>query len=283
MVNVIGNNQHTGTKMTILKQSINFFLISIMTAAAYAGEVVEVTTQNLLTPNEKEDLLQILFSEGYVKVKGKNNMDIVFNSSASNMMIISHDNRYYFTIDQDSVTNVKNQIDKAIEQALAQVPPEQREMMEKMMRQQLQGMDGTPQKQVETPNIELRKIGSSEIINNYHCESYEALADEQKVSDFCVAEWSDINASENMQNSFIAVASMMGSFLEQISQITMNPSDYKEFSYLKELKGFPIFNKNYKNGIATDQFKLKSITKLDIDASEFEAPEGYNKQDMMGM
>jgi len=26
MVNVIVNNQHTGTKMTILKQSINFFL-----------------------------------------------------------------------------------------------------------------------------------------------------------------------------------------------------------------------------------------------------------------
>lgn len=63
MVNVIGNKQHTGTKMTILKQSIIFFLISIMTAITYAGKVVEVISKDLISSENTEETLNFLLSD----------------------------------------------------------------------------------------------------------------------------------------------------------------------------------------------------------------------------
>ncbi len=80
MVNVIVNNQNTGKKMTILKQSINFFLISIMTATAYAGEVVEVISKDLTSSENAEETIKFLFSDGFMKMSTDQENDVIFKS-----------------------------------------------------------------------------------------------------------------------------------------------------------------------------------------------------------
>ena len=285
MVNVIVNNQHTGTKITILKQSINFFLISIMTATAYAGEVVEVISKDLTSSENAEETLKFLFSDGFMKMSTDQENDVIFNSQSRNMMIISHAEKSYMIFDENTASNIKSEIDKAMEEALAQVPPEQRAMVERMMKQQMGNMNGgAPQMQMEMPKAEIRKVGRSDTINGISCEYYEAYTGNEKDMELCVADWDDIDASENMRNSFMAMGEMMEGFLEQISQMApMMQSNDNPFAYLKEMDGYPILSRQFSNGVATEETVLKSITEQDIEKNEFNAPEGYNKQDMMGM
>ena len=271
--------------MTILKQSINFFLISIITATAYAGEVVEVISKDLTSSENAEETLKFLFSDGFMKMSTDQENDVIFNSQSRNMMIISHAEKSYMIFDENTASNIKSEIDKAMEEALAQVPPEQRAMVERMMKQQMGNMNGgAPQMQMEMPKAEIRKVGRSDTINGISCEYYEAYTGNEKDMELCVADWDDIDASENMRNSFMAMGEMMEGFLEQISQMApMMQSNDNPFAYLKEMDGYPILSRQFSNGVATEETVLKSITEQDIDKNEFNPPEGYNKQDIMGM
>ena len=49
------------------------------------------------------------------------------------------------------------------------------------------------------------------------------------------------------------------------------------------MDGSPILSRQFSNGVATEETVIKSIIEQDIEKNEFNAPEGYNKQDMMGM
>lgn len=270
--------------MTILKQSINFFLITIITAAAYAGEVVEVISKDLTSSEKAEETLKFLFSDGFMKMSTDPENDVIFNSAEQNMMVISHAEKSYMIFDKNTASSIKSEIDKAMEEALAQVPPEQRAMVERMMKQQMQGMGGAPQMQMEMPKTDVRETGRSDTVNGIPCEYFEAYTGNEKDMELCVADWSDIDASENMRNSFMAMGEMMEGFLEQISEMApMMQSNDNPFAYLKEMNGYPILSRQFSNGVAVEEAILKSITEQDIDKNEFNAPEGYNKQDMMGM
>ena len=81
------------------------------------------------------------------------------------------------------------------------------------MKKQMGSMGGAPQAQIELPKTDIRKIGRSDNVNGYAYEYYESFSNGQKEAEFCVASWDDIDASENMRNSFIAMSEMMEGFL----------------------------------------------------------------------
>ena len=271
--------------MTTFKQTLSAVLFGIFSTSLYAGEVVEVTSKDLTSANGAEETLKFLFSEGFMKMSADPENDVIFNSADQNMMIISHPEKSYMIFDKNTASNIKSEIDKAMEEALAQVPPEQRAMVERMMKQQMQGMGGgAPQMQMEMPKAEIRETGRSDTVNGIACNYYENYMGSEKEMELCVADWSDIDASENMRNSFMAMGEMMEGFLQQLSEMApMMQSNDNPFAYLKEMNGYPILSREFSNGVAVEETVLKSITEQDIDASEFNAPAGYNKQDMMGM
>jgi oligoendopeptidase F len=108
-----------------------------MTATAYAGEVVEVISKGLTSSENAEETLKFLFSDVFMKMSTDQENDVIFNSQSRNMMIISHAEKSYMIFDENTASNIKSEIDKAMEEALAQVPPEQRAMVERMMKQQM--------------------------------------------------------------------------------------------------------------------------------------------------
>lgn len=269
--------------MTIIKQSFTFLLFCLISTTLNAGEVVEVTSKDLTAKNPTEETLKFFFSDGFMKMNSDEDSDFIFNGNDSNMMVISHSNKTYMVFDQSTASNIKNEIDKVMEEALAQVPPEQRAMVEQMMKKQMQGMGAAPQAQAEEPKTEIREAGRSDIINGYACDYYEAYNSNQKDAEFCIASWSSIGASDNIQKSFIGMSEFMEGFLKQISQLAPMKTNDNPFAYMKEMNGYPVFTRNFSKGAATDETTLKSITQQDIDKSFFIAPADYTKQDIMGM
>ncbi len=258
-------------------------LFCLITSPLYADEIVEITERNLNDPNASENTIRFMFADGLMKMSGQDDTDMIFNSENKVITVISHSDKSYMTFDQDTVSNVQSDIQAAMEQALAQVPPEQRAMVERMMQGNmggLGGMGGPSPIEVEMPKIEIRETSRTDTINGYDCTYFESYEDNQKEGDHCVATWSELGVSDNIQHSFNAMAEMMEGFLEQLGSMTGGEVDSNVLAYLKDMEGYPVLSRQYSNGQAESESILSSIVEQDLDESEFSPPEGYSQQSM---
>ena len=242
-----------------------------------AGEIIEVITKDLNGSEAKEGVMQFLFSNGFIKMKSDQNNEMIFNSSAKKMTVISHDQKSYIVMDHNSVSSMKSQIDQAMEQALANVPAEQRAMVEKMMKQRMPQM-APPQAAQEAPKTDIRLTNRNDTINGYDCVFYEAYRNEQKQGEYCVSDWSELGVSDNIETSFKNMSEFMEGMLEQFSDMVPLRMDSNPFSYMKDIGGFPVFSRQYSNGNAIQETTLSSIMQSSIDDAEFQTPEGYQSQ-----
>lgn len=262
--------------MTIFKKHsklvLSLSIISLFSSSAFAGEVVNIINKDLTDQNAKEEKIQYLFSEGLMKMVTDDNSEMIFNSDAQNMTVITHSEKSYMIMDKSFASDIQ----KTINEALAQVPPEQRAMVEKMMKQQMPDMD------VQAPQIDIRKTSRAETINGYNCEYYEQFRDDQKESEFCVASWSELNVGDNIETSFKSMAEFMKGFLQELQKMSPVKMNDNPFAQMEEMGGFPVLSRQFSNGEATQESMLSSIDEQNIDASAFSAPEGYQKRDMMG-
>jgi hypothetical protein len=84
--------------------------------------------------------------------------DVIFNSQSRNMMVISHAKKSYMIFDENTASNILSKINKAMEEAFAQVSPEQRAMVKRMMKHPMGNMGGgAPQMQRAMPKAEIQK------------------------------------------------------------------------------------------------------------------------------
>lgn len=274
--------KRAGIKMKLKRIVLTTLILFLSSKVVIAGEVVEILTKDLKDQSASEETVRLLFSNGLMKMSNSDESEMIFNASAQNMTIVSHADKSYIVMDQNTGSAIKSEMEKAMEQALAQVPPEQRAMVENMMKQKMAGM-GVPQvPEMETPKTEMRQTSRSETINGYDCTFYEAYRDDQKEGEFCIASWSELDASDNIQNSFKSMSEFMEGFLDQFKEMAPIQMESNPFTYMKEIGGFPVLSIQYSNGEPTYQSTLSSITEQDIEDAAFQPPEDYKLQNMMG-
>ena len=269
--------------MKLKRIALSILVLLLSANMSFSGEVVEIITKDLKNSSDGEEKVRMLFSKGLMKMSTSDENEMIFNAAAKNMTIISHNDKSYIVMDQNTGSAIKTEMEKAMEQALAQVPPEQRAMVENMMKQRMASMGAPQVPEVETSQTEMRKTSRSETVNGYDCTFYEAYNGDQKEGELCVASWSELDASDNIQNSFKSMSEFMEGFLDQFKQFAPNQMDNNPFTYMKEIGGFPVLSTQYSDGEPTYQSTLSSITEQDIEDSAFQPPEGYKLQNMMGM
>ncbi|MEZ5758389.1 MAG: DUF4412 domain-containing protein [Emcibacteraceae bacterium] len=256
--------------------------ISLISTPLYAGEIIEIINKDLRKKNAQEETMQVLFSDGNMKMKGMEGNEMIFDGAAQNMTVISHQDKSYMIFDKSTAGSVKSQMDAAMEKALANVPPEQRAMVEKMMKQRMSSMGGQQQMQMPQVKTEIKKTGKNDTINGYACDYYEAYRGDQKQGEYCITSWSDLDVGEDIQTSFKNMAEFMKGFMEELSKMSPVRMDDNPFNYMNEMEGFPVLSRQFSNGQATHESMLSSISNQDIDESEFIAPEGYKQRNLMG-
>ena len=260
----------------------SILLMTFSTTSLQAGEIIEFINKDFRNSSATEEAMQFLLSDGFMKMSGDKNTDMIFNYAEQNMTIISHEDKSYMIFDQNTGSSIKNEMEKMMEQALANVPPEQRAMVEKMMKQRMPQMAGSHVAETKAPKTDFRETNRDDTINGYDCVYYEAYKNDQKENEYCVASWSELDASDNVQESFANMAKFMESFIEQISRMSPVEMDSNPFSFMKEMNGFPVLTRQYSKGKISEEITLSSITEKDIPDSVFQMPQGYNKRSLMG-
>lgn len=260
----------------------SILLMTFCTTSLQAGEIIEIVIKDFKNSAATEETMQFLLSDGFMKMSSDKNTDMIFNYDEQNMSIISHEDKSYMILDKNTGSSIKNEMEKMMEEALANVPPEQRAMMENMMKQRMSQMLGSQETKIEMPKTDFRATNRNDTINGYDCVYYEVLKNDQKESEYCVASWSELDASDNIKNSFTNMAKFMESFLEQIRKMSPVQVDSNPFSIMEEMNGFPVLTRQYSKGKISEETTLSSIIEKDIPDSVFQMPEGYKKQSLMG-
>lgn len=207
---------------------------------------------------------------------------VIYRGDRNEMIVTDAERREYYVIDQQSMGQMAGQVSEAMkqmEEALKAMSPEERAMAERMMKQQMPGLQRT-QKLERT----LRKTGESDTINGYDCEYFEILKQGRKTQDMCVAKWNDIEGGPEAADAMIAMGkffqSMHDAFASGAGVDLMGEQD-EFFAHMRELGGFPIYTRDYDDSGALESESSLKTSRLDsIDAAKFEPPEGYRKMDM---
>jgi len=213
---------------------------------------------------------------------GDFNGEMIFrgDGDTKRMIIVNHDEKSYFVIDEETMKEIAAQIDEAMammEKAMANVPEGQREQIEKMMKKRM------PQQPEPREKTELRATGEKETFNGYPCVKYELWKSGAKIRDLWVTEWKNIDGGQEVADAFQEMSEFFKEMMNSLPQFGGGQQSFGDpsFEHLREMKGFPIVTHEFgEDGSLESEAALKSATHSDLGPDAFEPPKGYKKKEM---
>jgi hypothetical protein len=264
-------------------------LVVFVLGQSAAGVVVEMIAGDPETAGE-EQVDRIYARDGMLRMDphqdgGGDDGVVLFRDDT--LWLIDHQEKRAHRIDREGMEKVSAQIGAAMKQMEAQMdqlPPEQREMMKKMMQERMPAMAGALEG--EPPERRIEK-GAVEKIGSYACTSHTMFVGDRKVWEVCAATEDELGSDAD---EIVAAVRAMSRFAEQLRE-AVRQTPFAEvvdtpFQAMEEIEGFPIRIRGYGTGGAIDDVStLKSITPEDLDDELFAVPAGYevvNLADQMG-
>ena len=252
----------------------------LLSPLAFAGVVMDLVTMN--ASGLETDRTRIYAQGEMIR------MDEVSGDEAAGSMIflgneflyVDHQDKSYIVMDEAMLDEVSTQISDAMKQMeaqLASMPPEQRAMMEQMMKGQMQGMTAQQAPSPSAPRVEAKGSGEWK---SYNCRQYAVYEGAEKVQDICAAQLDDVDGADDVIETFRNMAAYMTKMTESMpmgSDDRINPGELMD-----EIDGFPVHTIDYENGAVVGETSLDSVTEQDLDEGMFAAPEGYRRQDPFG-
>jgi len=251
--------------------SLLFVLALSTPPAALAGVVVEsdVTIADEGSATETMYVEGELFRTDPASIGG-GEMSVIFRDDT--MWFLDHDAKRAQKMDKRAVADLAEQLDEMMRQ-LEQMPPEQREMMRKMMAGKMPGMEEPPRYRVQ--------VGETTSIAGIPCTMHTLYADDDKVQETCAADDSDV---PELREAMGAVRAM-GQFAEDLRKMASNMPFGDVMKHVQavmpEIDGFPVRTRWFDDdGNVTRESTLRTMEKRDLEPSLFEVPKSYKVKDL---
>lgn len=268
--------------MKILQTS--FLVVLFAASQVSAGVVFEIETKDHKSSDsgvvqafvEGKNLKMLITSSDSLKSN-----EMIFRGENREMVVVDHDGQSYMVIDEAMINSIGEQlrgVEAQMREALKNVPPEQRAMMEKMMKGRM-----PPQAGLARSRVELRRTSESGNKNGYPCVKYEAVLDGQKVREVWVTPWDNVEGGDEAAEAFEAMAEFFTEMRDSMPRFGRDENENDNpFEDMKELNGFPVLTYEYAtDGSLESESALNSSARRTLDMEEFEPPSGYKRQQMM--
>jgi hypothetical protein len=244
---------------------------------AEAGVIITSTDTSFDAPGDSGTSTAYIGDKGMraeTRAQGENST-IIFRSDKEVLWIINTAEKSYMEMTKQDIKKMKAQVDDAMrmmQEQMKNMPPEQRAMMEQMMKGQ--AMPAKPEKTV------FKKISSGAKVNKWKCDTYKGYQGGKVTQEVCSTSWKKLGLD---QKNF-RVMERMGKFMS-----TLSPDAASQFSVgsdeWEKDQGFPgvsVRTTSYAMGRKVFQTEIKDIKKQRIDPSLFELPKGLRKKSMTG-
>ena len=158
--------------------------------------------------------------------------DMIYRGDRREIMVIDHGKKSYMVVDGEMIEKLGNQmqgLEKQLADALKNAPPEQRAMLEKMMRDRM-----PPQAQAQSaPKPEVRRTGETGTHSGYPCVKYEVFTEGRKVRELWVTDWDNVEGGKEAVGAFEGMSDFFAEFRAALP-FQQNQASDNAFEHMRE-------------------------------------------------
>ena len=251
---------------------------------ALGAGVLMVNTQESFEGSQQPTTTKLRVESDRVRIEmegtGSNDV-IIFRGDRQVLWMIDNQAKTYREMTKADVDRLGSQISgmmAKMQEQLKNMPPQQRQMVEKMMKSRMGGMAGGAQ----PARTEYTKVAGGQEINQWTCDKYEGTREGQKQREV----WTTAPDQLGLEMSDFKVMQQMGEFFKGFSRFGQE-APFRVGSEAAEQEGdysgVPVRQIFYQGGRPSSKTEIKEVRREDFDASLFELPAGYKKQKMIEM
>lgn len=201
----------------------------------------------------------------------------LFDATTQVARLINFDKKTYTEITKAQLEQMGQQMSamqKQMDEQMKNMPPEQRAMVEQMMRGR-GGMPGMPGMgaAAQMPRMQYRQTGSDKV-GQWACTKYEAMRGQEKVSELCAVDPKEFGLTP----ADFEVAKQFAEFLRTLmpqggeQAVVYGTNEDQGFS------GIPVRRSNFAGGKVISTTEIKEFRRETFPASTFDVPAGFTKQ-----
>ena len=210
------------------------------------------------------------------RAEGEKNT-IIFRSDKEVLWVINTADNSYSEITKKEIKKIKSRMDEAMrmmQEQMKNMPPEQREMMEQMMKGKAMPMPAQPEKEV------YKKVASGVKAGKWKCDKYEGYRGGLLTEEVWTTSWKKLG----IEQKDFRVMQSMAEFMSELSPdaASMFNVGSEEWEEKQGYPGVPVRTILYSKGKKVSKTEIQEIKKEKIDASLFELPKGLTKQSFTG-
>lgn len=254
----------------------------LLVSQAFGGYVYEFSQSGKAA---KGDAARILVDGSKIKMTGfdEGAGEVIFDGKSQEMTVVNHKEKSYFELDREAIEEMSAKIGGAMaemEAQLAKMPPAQREMMEKMMK------DKMPGQAKKLPEPTIKRTGESDTVAGYEAERVDLLTPAGETHELWIVPWDELKGSEGISDAFTGMSQLFDKMMSAFSQGPMGGmiSEQMKTGWLDQmhsLGGFPVKTRELNRaGKVVSETALEGVDERELAASEFKAPKGYKRQKM---
>ena len=191
------------------------------------------------------------------------------------MYVLDPKTKSYRKIDKATADQMATKLAEARKQmqaAMANMPPERRAMMEKMMGQ----MGGAGAAAADQgPKRALKKTGRTETVAGIKCTVWEANVGTDKVEELCAAPAGSVTGGDEMMQTLREVGEMLKGFTQAFGSGSKIDNEWRD---METINGVPILTRDFSGGKVTSETRLAVARKESVAAGQFEVPAGYTEK-----
>jgi len=242
------------------------FAVALFAAAPmFAGVRIQTENTNLATKKVTTDV--IFLDANRLRIDSGDGKSVMFltDGGRNRMVMLDKAKNQYQEIDEETMKQMAQQMSGMMAQmqaAMKNMPPEQREMMEKMMKGKM------PQAAAAAPKTVYTSKGSGSV-NGFSCTKYEGDLSGVKESEVCAALPAQIKLTAADMQIFEKMRQFPSSLLSSLANSPVKINVPSGYGFEQGYEGFPIQKTDFDNGQATRRSELKSITRTNFTDADF--------------
>lgn len=255
--------------MTYLKTLISMiFILSLFVNHVNAG-ILMVSSDESLQGEGGVSIIKTYMDKNKMRVESGENEVVIYHQDKGVFWALDNKAKTYTEMTKDDIKAMKSQMDEAMKRMQDQMkdlPPEQRQMVEEMMKGKMQS---------EPAKTTFNKVASKVKVNQWTTDKYEGHRQGSLEKEVWSADMDELG----LDDESLQVMTGLSEFFKELSpdsNAVLKPGS-KEWEKEMGYAGIPVKSIDYRDGQKTGITEIKEISKQDFPASMFEIPAGYKK------
>lgn len=231
----------------------------------FAGVRIQMENADLGTNKTSTQVIMMDNTRLRIDADEKTSMMFLTDGGRNRMVILDRSKNTYQEIDEASMKQMAQMATGAMAQmdaAMKNMPPEQRAMMEKMMKGKMPAAAGPAVRTVYTAK-------GSGTVNAFSCTKYDGVRGAEKVSEICAASASQIKIAPGDYQVFEKMKEFTGSLQDAMKNSSLGASMQTSAVTDSGISGFPVQTISFRNGQPASRMELKSVTNTNFSDADF--------------